>query len=456
MSEFIAALPTASLYDPEEASEGSIDPLGMYPLSEALALRIGSPGVRERQRNLRFLTICCVGWEVIGGVRAEAEPGDPNATLEQCLEWLVVEALAGDPDGEDDGKIQGLPGATKAKSCLDRGLHLNADRYLRMASVFGFFGVYRTLAEYIKLVVRGSEEGAILGDGGVRLLTAWRNEQGLPGFGRDLIGSGQKEYRCMVAALTKVWREGQVVEDRQAFQFIQRYLRHSVVTGKAEAAELRRLLIEPGASEADGNRREILKAVESKPAAAILSEDSPAAEARFHDLIRPDSSPNLKVILEAVRAYENFIGAMQNVFDDLLFALSDHANLIDVKVAAAKIPQLEKRAARFPILFKEATAALGRVPGLAERFGVLFGAFGVKSDAVGFLRLLLTHHERVQKDKPPEGKSPWIERKGDLIAVRLRYRRDAGGSDDGRYVYFYRSRPLFDLLESLKADDGKA
>lgn len=454
MSEFIAALPTASIYDPEEASEGSIDPLGTYPLSEALALRIGSPGVRERQRNLRFLTICCVGWEVIDGVGSQISPGDPNATLEQCLEWLVVEALAGDSD--DEGKIRGLPGASKAKACLDRGLHLNADRYLRMASVFGFFGVYRTLAEYVKLVVRDSEAGAILGDGGVRLLTAWRNEQGLPGFGRDLTGPGQKEYRCMVAALTKVWREGQVVDDRQAFDFIRRYLRHSTVSGKAEAAELRRLLIEPGISDSDGNRREILRAVESPAAAAVLKGDGPAAEASFHDLVRPGASPNLKVILDAVRAYENFIGALQWTFDDLLLALSEHANLIDLKVTAAKISGLEKRAAKFPILLKEATAALSPVPGLAERFGALFGAFGVKSDGVELLRLLLAHHERVQKDKPPEGKAPWIERKDDLIAVRLRYRRNSGGADDGRYVYFYRSSPLFDLLGSLKVDRGQA
>ncbi len=37
-----------SEYDPPLTSEGSIDPLGLYPIADALGVRL-VPGVRERQ-----------------------------------------------------------------------------------------------------------------------------------------------------------------------------------------------------------------------------------------------------------------------------------------------------------------------------------------------------------------------------------------------------------------------
>ena len=65
MKPFISGLPTATQFDPVDSSEGSLDPLGVSQIAEEIATAIGSDGVRERQSNLRFLTICCVGWEVI-------------------------------------------------------------------------------------------------------------------------------------------------------------------------------------------------------------------------------------------------------------------------------------------------------------------------------------------------------------------------------------------------------
>lgn len=449
----LLALPTASQFDPAESSEGSLDPLGLYPISEVLASRIGSPGVRERHRNLRFLTICCVGWEVMASVPHIEEPGDPSATLEQAFEWLVVEALTSGA-GDAGESFQGLPGATKARACIEAGVHLNADRYLRMASVFGFYGVYRTLAEYLRMVARDSEQLPVIDESGANLLNVWRREQGLPGFGRSLSGPGQREYQALVKALTNSWKQGQGAPERGATEFIQRFLKHGDPIAPCEAAELKRAFVDGGRDEADENRREVLSGLKEAAGRRFFEEAQPDSESQFHRWLLPRCGARLKAELEAVRAYEGFAIELQGLFDDLLFAVSKKPGLTGIDAAAAMISDLARKTAALSEAYLEATRALQRLPGLGARFERAFSRFGARFEGVACIRQLLEHHEAVQKAKPPNGKAAWLERADDRIAVRLRYQREAPAPRDGRYVSFYRSRPLFDLLKSLERSDG--
>ena len=57
--------PLLTEYDPTETSEGSIDPLGLYPISDSLATKL-IPGVRERQKHPRFLTVIAISLAVCG------------------------------------------------------------------------------------------------------------------------------------------------------------------------------------------------------------------------------------------------------------------------------------------------------------------------------------------------------------------------------------------------------
>lgn len=52
-------LPLLSEYDPPLRAEGSLDPLGLYSIADALGVRL-APGVRERQSFPRFLTITAI------------------------------------------------------------------------------------------------------------------------------------------------------------------------------------------------------------------------------------------------------------------------------------------------------------------------------------------------------------------------------------------------------------
>ena len=56
-------LPQLTEFDPAESTEGSIDPLGMYAIADALAMRLVH-GVRERQLYPRFLTASAVSLAV--------------------------------------------------------------------------------------------------------------------------------------------------------------------------------------------------------------------------------------------------------------------------------------------------------------------------------------------------------------------------------------------------------
>lgn len=47
-------LPFLSQFDPPEQAEGSLDPLGLYAIADALGVRL-APGVRERQSKPRGL-----------------------------------------------------------------------------------------------------------------------------------------------------------------------------------------------------------------------------------------------------------------------------------------------------------------------------------------------------------------------------------------------------------------
>ena len=82
-----------------------------------------------------------------------------------------------------------------------------------------------------------------------------------------------------------------------------------------------------------------------------------------------------------------------------------------------------------------------KIPGLFERvsdkleqfnqfdnFHTSFGLLDEKVTSAEWIKLLLTHHVRVQRQKPPGGKNPWFEQFDDgSVVIRTAYRRSKGG-----------------------------
>ena len=108
-------LPFQTAFDPPQLAEGSLDPLGLYSVADALGVRL-APGVRERQRTPRFLTLALVGHWICQGMDEDQNPDVPPAWL--VFEWLVVASLVHQLEGSDD--IKGIPGREKVKEALRR------------------------------------------------------------------------------------------------------------------------------------------------------------------------------------------------------------------------------------------------------------------------------------------------------------------------------------------------
>lgn len=106
------------------------------------------PDVRERMQRIRFLTAMAVGAMVTEGL--DDDPGERDASPYLVWEWLVVEALIRDMEG--DPSIWGVPGTLVARRALSQHGYLDARSYLKTPRIFGFNGVYKRLAIHLGVV----------------------------------------------------------------------------------------------------------------------------------------------------------------------------------------------------------------------------------------------------------------------------------------------------------------
>ncbi len=136
-------MPMLTEADPKVSAEGSIDPLGVYAIADALAVRM-IPGVRERQTHPRFLTAIAVSHSLCSEFDEEAVAADGVSEPWQVFEWYFVEGLVRSTN--DRKQLSGLPGQDKAASAIKDRVPLSEKRYLKTPTVLGFHGVYRALA----------------------------------------------------------------------------------------------------------------------------------------------------------------------------------------------------------------------------------------------------------------------------------------------------------------------
>lgn len=85
-------MPLLSARDPAFSAEGTLDPLGLYQIADALGVRL-IPGVRERMSRPRFLTLAAVSAALCHGYDEEVVASDGISPPWQVFEWYVVEGL---------------------------------------------------------------------------------------------------------------------------------------------------------------------------------------------------------------------------------------------------------------------------------------------------------------------------------------------------------------------------
>jgi len=434
-------MPLLSESDPKESAEGSIDPLGMYAIADAMAVKL-VPGVRERQQHPRFLTHAAVSLSLTAEF-ADKPASDEISEAWQVFEWYVVEGLV--RKTADKSKLRGLPGQEKATKAKNDEVPLNASRYLKTPSVFGFHGIYRALARDVQV-----ECSDRLGDFGYELVKIWEREQGLSGF----LGSGSGPGRAWRDKLIGAIGDGlaaATVARKPSWPEWEFFPKHLGIydPGPEEASKIATALGNPAA----GYRKEVLDALLSSEGTTlwgVAAESRQRPEREFHQLLKSSASETLLKLLHAIDAYEQFSRLLQNAFDACLYEMSTPqrrvnvnrlSTLQSVQVASKKIPELFDHVAdQVQIIDKE------------YAFRESFLALSEPGTATDWVERLLQHHRRIQKSKPPAGKAAWFDRFDDgTYLIRTAYlKKEAPVSDDSSYVHAYRTQSLWSFACDLR------
>jgi hypothetical protein len=431
-------MPFLSEADPQITAEGSIDPLGIYSIADALAVRM-IPGVRERQQHPRFVTCVALSLSLCSGFPDEAVADDEVSEPWQVFEWYLVEGLVRTTN--DKGLLRGLPGQDKAASAIKDGVPLSAKQYLKTPTVFGFHGVYRALARDLEV-----ERAGRLGETGYALVTTWEKEHQLDGFSGSCDDPGRAIRQHLVDAIRDGLQSGSVARKAgwSGWQFFSDHL-GIYDASRREARVIAQALLNPGS----GFRKEVLGFLVSEAGQRLWEDENNGSERKFHAALEEVASPDLKELLRAIEAYERFSRLLQDAFDDVLFQLSRQQTRIP-PVELARSKGVRQAAKTVPDIFTQVAERLSPFDE-AIRFQETFSSLAERVSELDWLKRLLEHHRRVQGEQPPAGKAPWFDRFEDgSCMIRTAYIRDTGGRHDDSYVHAYRTASLWSFAQDLR------
>lgn len=426
-------LPKLSSYHTLENSQGSLDPLGLYSIADRLAGYL-APSLRERMKHPRYLTAIAVGSIICEGYSEEELAADEVSPPWQVYEWYVASAFVKKYDG-DNNQLLGLPGREKTTTAKKTGVPLSATQYLKTPSVFGFHGVYRTLAKGIDLI---SDRG--IGEFGIRLIDVWEQEQDLIGFRVGDGSNGKAFKKIFIDAVTNGLKAGKV--DKPWNWVFYDTIAEKLAPkspGKKETALLYEKLIE----DTSINRKELIGFLISPEGEKALEAES---EKEFH--IRFLSKANeAKAILLAIQAYEKFSRLLFNAFYQcmkIMLKKQNKGSLFDF----SKLECVQKAYKELPEAFKILDERLEVYPPEAKEFLERFMSLRESQNIQDWLKLLFDHHISVQKQKPPKGKAPWImEHDQGNYLLNNTNALDQDLNDE--YVHQYRTFTLQSFMKDL-------
>jgi hypothetical protein len=429
--------PLLSEADPaEQTLEGALDPLGLYAIADALALKL-APGVRERQAHPRYLTAMAVGMSVCQRFDPDRFSSDGVSSPCQVFEWYVVEALVRQ-FGESDA-IRGLPGRNKAMAARRNRLPLSAANYLKTPSVFGFFGVYKLLGETVGFF----DKDGLMPEGGA-LLEAWEHDQGLVGFHQGS-GSAGAERQKLVSAISDGLDAGSTARSGAwgGWEVLATHLA-PYEAGRHEREILwRTILGDPG-----DPRAELAQFLVSDVGRRMWLLDE-LSERALHAALKKRASEELRRLLDAIAVYESFARRMQDAFEEVLFRLTGAKRPLSASELSDGTCVI--RAAREVPSMRDRLYATLEAHGEADRLALWFDSVLEPDKPSGWLESLLQHHVDNQRRKPPNGKNPWFDFYDDgSVAVRSAYTREEPVIPGDEYVHGYRARPLISFAQDLK------
>jgi len=424
------AFPFLTAADPLGSSEGSLDPLGLYQIADALATHL-VPAVRERMIRVRFLTAMAVGATVTEGLEVDSRHLESLPYL--VWEWHVVEAMVRSRVTGDDRKAtNGVAGIGVTRRAVKKHDCVDARTYLATPRVFGFNGVYKRLATHLGIA------DVHLGPGpnAARLIDAWSRDRARAGLSEwsSLLPRWRAAVERGLDQSPPTTRPGW---NRDAWD----ELAHAFLPGSAGPEE-RRLLRDWLTTRGDGR----LGALPDIWELVEWLRDDDLPEAQLHDRLEK-RDPSLGPLLAAIRAYEVFSRRLQDAFDVLRFtAARDDGRGFHVPEIARRA-EFQAAVGGLHTLFARAATTLAEVPqkpiALQPLFTRRFSVFAEPLAAEDAARTLVALHGAVQRDKSADGKRPWFDDMGaGRIHVRHAYRLEEFEPKPERYLHAYRGQPI--------------
>ncbi|MEZ6127846.1 MAG: hypothetical protein R3C59_04130 [Planctomycetaceae bacterium] len=427
--------PIHSAYDPAAASEGTLDPLGLYQIADQLATKL-VPGVRERMQRIRFLTAIAVGAALCEDI--EGDPDQPHSPPFQVWEWLVVEALVRHGQDREGDELWGVPGTLVTKRAIRDPQYLDARSYLKTPRIFGFHGVYKRLTVRLGIV----DVHMNLQDSGRQLVDAWKHAIGdaewkiLQTKWRDAIRRSLDNRPCRTQTN---WPKSTWCELAEAFW-----------PNNAMSAE-RRFLQELLHTADDRHLGALPDIWALQPAFRVTDDrNEDYTEEALHEQLSA-AVPAHAPLLSAIQAYENFCRGLEDAFDVLKF----RANYTDFRVT--RIASDERFVASIQNLHQRRADARQKIGELDSAIVALFDdrfvRFADPLYAAEVAVALCDHHEDVQKGKGSSGKRAWFDRiSTDRIYLRQAYRLKVPEffPKPNRYVHAYRGKPIRRFYFDLK------
>ena len=431
-----SGLPLLSLHDPDGAVSTSLDPLGLTPIGELLAVEL-IPGVRERQSHPRYLTAIAVAHAVCQNFPADTVAADGVSEPWQVFEWYAVEGLVRCAGADEDAKV---PGSQKTKNAIAQGLPLNAARYLKTPTVFGFHGVYRLLARTLRV-----EEANYLADFGDELLRVWQQEQDLPGFTGSADGRGRALRQSLTEAVKDGLKAGSTARISTGWFGWKFFFDHLEPT-KAGPKEAN-LIWQQLRTGQTGFCREVLDFIVSEEGRA-LCQDLETTERMRYAALKKVASPELRARITTIQCYERFARLLHDAFEACRYEITQTRRGVHPAVLAQLSP-VAKAAQTLPDAYMKAAESLPDFSRRA-RFESVFQTVAQQRSAADLVIALYEHHLRIQKTKPPEGKAPWLERHYDgSLLIRPEYQLEKEPKPGTEFVNPYRLQPLWNFARDL-------
>jgi hypothetical protein len=428
----------SSAFDPSETSDSSLDPLGLYAFSDALASRF-IPGLRERMSTPRFLTAIAFGAYICAPFRGRVAK-DGRSEPYQVYEWLMVTGWY--KVHRDTEELLGLPGVQKAEEAFRQSKPLNAARYLKTASVFGFHGVYRTLAEEIGVV----DEAYQLGPLGEALLQAWERGMGLSLAAADW----QERLKTMRADIDQSLNSGHVNvswHNHRVGDVANHFLPHRITPEEAD-------VIWRGVLSGESMRGSFADFMTKDGGAiwnAALEQSKVGDERKVYEAFQQSQNAATgRISIQLVRDYERAASTLHEAFHAILRQLELTSPVSKEQLVA--LPEVYQGAIRIADEWRAVCVSWddwGRshdTKGLALPEG-LQDVLEVRT-SVQFIEMLWTHHSRIQKKKGRQGKMRWLERDDHgRFHVSLRGRSEE--PRPGSFVHAYRCVPMMSFIQSM-------